>query len=110
MKPIVGNKAIEVVEKIGFKESSLSFPVVSVDDIGHLTQGDLEMHLTQIYKALQKTVLAVQSTTPTSTAGSALSDRLHILGYLYSIASCAEVTKKAHFFMCQNLPLFLHAN
>jgi hypothetical protein len=46
-----------------------------------------------VYKALQKTLAAAQPTNsiPTAAAAAALADRLNLLGYLNSIASCAEV-------------------
>jgi hypothetical protein len=92
VKPIVGNKTIEVVEKFAFKESGLSFPVYSsVDEVSALTQSDLEMHLSQVYKALQKTVAATQTATPTLVASNALFERIQILSYLYSLAPSSEV-------------------
>lgn len=47
VKPIVGNKAIEDIDKIPFKEQNLTFPVLSLENVGKLSQSELEIHLTQ---------------------------------------------------------------
>jgi hypothetical protein len=110
VKPIVGNKAIEVMERTDFIESTLPFEVVRSDQLQKLSQTDLEVHLTQVrklslfcflyfiffpfvqvYKALHKTVIGAQSNTATPAVGNALSDRCNLLGYLSSIAASAEV-------------------
>jgi hypothetical protein len=48
VKPIVGNKAIEVMERTDFIESTLPFEVVRSDQLQKLSQTDLEVHLTQV--------------------------------------------------------------
>ena len=48
MKPIVGNKAIESIDKMSCKEQSLSFASLSIEDIAKLSQSELEIHLTQV--------------------------------------------------------------
>lgn len=90
VKPIVGNKTIEVVERPGFKEGSLPFPALDVQRLQGLTTSDLEMHLTLAYKALHK-VTQAQTGAPTTAALHATQERINILGYMCSIASSAEV-------------------
>jgi hypothetical protein len=90
VKPIVGNKTIEVVERPGFKEGSLPFAALDVDRLQNLATSDLEMHLTLAYKALHK-VTQAQTGTPTAAALLATQERINILGYMCSIASSAEV-------------------
>ena len=48
MRPIVGNKSIEAIEKALFKPAALPFPAQNMDDIGRLSQTELEGHLTQV--------------------------------------------------------------
>jgi hypothetical protein len=66
VKPIVGNKAIEIIEKVVFKPATLPFPLLSIEDLGRLSQSELEAHLTLVYKALHRH--AVLSSPPTATA------------------------------------------
>ncbi len=49
VKPILGNKTIEVIEKPEFKESALSFDVLGAADLSRLSTQDLEFHLTQVF-------------------------------------------------------------
>jgi hypothetical protein len=44
----VGNKSIEAIEKAVFKPAALPFPAQNMDDIGRLSQSELEGHLTQV--------------------------------------------------------------
>jgi hypothetical protein len=44
----VGNKSIEAIEKAVFKPAALPFPALSTEDIGRLSQTELESHLTQV--------------------------------------------------------------
>jgi hypothetical protein len=48
VRPIVGNKSIEAIEKAVFKPAALPFPALSTEDIGRLSQTELESHLTQV--------------------------------------------------------------
>jgi hypothetical protein len=48
VRPIVGNKSIEAIEKAVFKPAALPFPAQNMDDIGRLSQSELEGHLTQV--------------------------------------------------------------
>lgn len=93
MKPIVGNKSIEVIEKSSFKESSLPFqPIMTIEDISQLSQSDLEIHLTVVYKALQRSFSpAAQSSLASVATSTILNERIQLLNYLFSIASSAEV-------------------
>ena len=96
VKPIVGNKAIEIIERATFKSPALPFPVVNgLDDIGKLSQAELEAHLTLIYKALHRHVVLPSPPTATNAASpatmTALNDRLNVLGYLSTIVHSAEV-------------------
>jgi hypothetical protein len=91
VKSIAGNKQIEVTEKLPFKPESLPFPAMSAADVAQIGAVELETHLSVVYKALQKSLAAVQTTIPTIAASNALFDRLALLGYLNSIAGCAEV-------------------
>jgi hypothetical protein len=91
VKSIAGNKQIEAVEKIGCKPDSLPFPALTPDEVAQMSVTELEGHLSIVYKQLQKTLVAAQTTIPTIAASNALFDRLSALGYLYTIASSAEV-------------------
>jgi len=92
VKPIVGNKAIEAVDNITYKEN-LPFPTISQENLTSLSPLELEQHLTVVYKFLQKTVLAAQSNTVVNTVVSAvLADRVNAIAYLYNIATSAEVS------------------
>jgi hypothetical protein len=94
VKSIAGNKQIEAVEKIGCKPDSLPFPALTPDEVAQMSVTELESHLSIVYKQLQKTLVAAQTTIPTIAASNALFDRLSALGYLYAIASCAEVSSR----------------
>ena len=92
VKPIVGNKAIEAVDNITYKEN-LPFPTISQENLTSLSSLELEQHLTVVYKFLQKTVLAAQSNTVVNTVVSGvLADRVNAISYLYNIATSAEVS------------------
>ena len=87
VKPIVGNKAIEIIERVPFKSQNLSFAVPDSLEMQEYTKSKLEGHLTLVYKALQKaTSEAVRN--PSSTLDG---DRIQMLGYLVSISSVSEV-------------------
>ena len=104
VKPIVGNKAIETIESIDFNEAALPFEsMVGADRLDNMPQSDLEVHLTQVYKALHKAAVTSQSATPTNaynsnnvpismTVVNALSDRVNILAYLSHISYSSEVS------------------
>lgn len=104
VKSIAGNKQIEVTEKLAFKPESLAFPSLSPADITQMSTAELETHLSIVYKALQKSLAAVQTTIPTIAASNALYDRLALLGYLNSISGCAEVSLHCYILAC-----FLHS-
>lgn len=91
MKSIAGNKLIEINEKISYKNDTLPFPTPTVDIVINMNITELETHLSNIYKLLQKTLISAQTTIPTIAASNALYDRLNSLGYLYNISTCAEV-------------------
>ena len=91
VKSIAGNKLIEINEKISYKNDSLPFPTPTVDIVINMSISELETHLSNIYKLLQKTLISAQTTIPTIAASNALYDRLNSLGYLYNISTCAEV-------------------
>lgn len=80
-----------MVEKIVYKEGSLPFQTVAAEEIGRLSQAELETHLTVVYKCLQKTMVAAQAPAPTIASSNALFDRIQALSYLYGIAPSAEV-------------------
>lgn len=88
VKPIVGNKAIDVVEKVPFKAAALPFSYLDATEIGKLNASELEGHLTLIYKALQKANLEANRST---LAGAQVTERTHMLAYLCAIAPSAEV-------------------
>ena len=88
----MGNKAIEAVDNITYKEN-LPFPTISQENLTSLSPLELEQHLTVVYKFLQKTVLAAQSNTVVNTVVSGvLADRVNAISYLYNIATSAEVS------------------
>ncbi len=83
VKPIVGNKAIEVLERPIFKASGLPVSAISPDDASSLAQSQLQQHLTVLYKYLHRST--------TSSSNTSISDRNNVLSYLYSLASSVEV-------------------
>ena len=108
VKPIVGNKAIEVADKLTFKAALIPFRCLSSDEIALLPQGELESHLTLVYKALHKcsnnsanAATRPSSGNSTGSGGSidansgisltTISERNNILCYLESISHSAEV-------------------
>lgn len=96
VKPLVGNKAIEVIEKFILSpahKSSLPFQVPEKPEmLSRFTQAELEAHLGQAYKALLKCSGLTSSPAPSSYSQSTiLSERTKILTYLCSIASSADV-------------------
>ena len=48
MKPIVGNKAVEILDKPVFKAASLSFTPLSFEEISKLPLNELEAHMTLV--------------------------------------------------------------
>lgn len=75
MKPIVGNKAIEVLEKPVFKESTLPFTSLPKESLSTVAQTDLELHLTQVrmapiilFSSLNFFKLGVQSNSQSNSA------------------------------------------
>ena len=87
VKPIVGNKSIEAVERLPFRSSALPFPYLDTSDITKLSAFELEAHLTLIYKALQKANAEAAKTTKDTL----LSERSQMLAYLCALAPSAEV-------------------
>lgn len=96
MKPIIGNRQIEVLEKPQFK-SNLSFATISTSDTSNMNQHDLENHLTIVYKAAYKLMTSIFQITNTSnvvlnsTTTSALSSILNLLAYLHTLSTSPEV-------------------
>jgi len=91
VKPIVGNKAIETVDRPSY--SALPFAPHTSETISALPHTEIEAHLTVVYKALQKSIVAAQSGSGVSSAvAGALAERVSVLGYLYSIATSVEVS------------------
>eukprot|EP01041_Mallomonas_annulata_P002963 gene2963-5817_t len=118
VKPIVGNRAIETIEKTPYK-SSLLAPITTAithEAASRLSPNDLQTHITMLYKSLSKTVtqsgLAVTnannststggggggssgssgaSTTLSSIAIAAIEQMNSILAYMISIAPAPEV-------------------
>jgi hypothetical protein len=107
VKPIVGNKTIETIESMEYTAKTLPFEDMhGTDLLGKLSQTDLEIHLTQVYKSLHKAAVACQSATTSNAYNSnsvpissnvvhAFTDRVNILSYLCNISYSAEV-----FFFC----------
>lgn len=114
IRPIVDNKAIEVIDKPAVKPGALPYhqtsPAMTVEDVSRLTQAQLEGYLTQVYKHLTKTATSTSSShlksSATSQPSSAqLTDRYNILTHLLSLSSSVEVANivlNTHF-----LPLLL---
>lgn len=98
IRPIVDNKAIEVIERLAVKPNSLPYHQGSAAlggaDTAKMSQLQLESYVTLIYKHLLKTVpsssskLVTPSISPTS---SQMADRSAILGHLLTLASSVEV-------------------
>ena len=59
MRPIVGNKSIEAIEKAVFKPAALPFPAQNMDDIGRLSQSELEGHLTQVSQSVSQSLRTI---------------------------------------------------
>lgn len=110
VRPIVNNKAIEVIERPPFKASGLPCAPMSIQQIPNLLPAELEAHLTKIYKALHKSMSgcishATPSSNPstgpvTSASGAAAqqqqvqiyTDRINsLLGYLCTLAPSPEI-------------------
>lgn len=92
VKPIVGNKLIESIDGFDYSASALPFRTLEVDSLTSVSPADIEAHLTAVYKALHKTAVAAQATTPTPAVVQALNERVNILKYLCNIAASAEVS------------------
>lgn len=91
VKPIVGNKAIESVDRPTY--SALPFPTHTADSVSALPHAEIEAYLTTVYKSLQRSVVAAQSGSVVSSAvAGVLAERVSVLGYLYSIATSVEVS------------------
>jgi len=95
VKPIVGNKAIEVIEKITIKSGVLPITILSLDEVSGLSTAELESHLSQVYKMLLKNSgLPSQQASSASVINNssvALTERAKILSYLNTIALSADV-------------------
>jgi len=93
VKPIVGNKAIEAVERMPFKASALQFPYLDVAEVSKLSTSEVEAHLSLVYKAMQRanTDAAKAGNTGPTAQTALISERVQIFAYLCSIASSAEV-------------------
>ena len=95
VKPIVGNKSIESIDKVPFKASSLPFSAPDVEELSQQSSAQIERHLTAIYKALQKAGnvenARANSRGSSREADGTNSERTQILGYLMSISSIAEI-------------------
>lgn len=104
VKPIVGNKAIETLEKFVFKSNnstslnttssiSFPFPTHSPESVILLSSADIESHLTNVYKYMFKVTTSIFSSTtnnsPSLTSTCAVLNNL--LGYVGSISSVADV-------------------
>lgn len=110
IRPIVDNKAIEIIDKPVVKSSSLPYTTVaSGEDISRMSQQQQEAYLTSLYKHLLRTTVTSSSsngrTSATPSLASQLADRASILTHLLSLASTVEVANivlNTHF-----LPLLL---
>ena len=94
VKPVVGNKNIEALEKYPVKTANMPFEVLSQTVVQELSSSDLEQHLTTVYKAIQKATAEAAATQSRggASAGSALcAERIQMLSYLASIGSISEV-------------------
>lgn len=81
VKPIVGNKAIEIIDVPPFKASGLPCKPLSLEEVAKLSQSDLEAHLTVLYKSLLK---ATSSQQPNTSSSSSMSgEKSSILGKTY---------------------------
>lgn len=103
VKPIVGNRAIEIVERAPFKASLLPTTAITVEATSRMNQSELQSHLTILYRTLSKaagfnpsTATNPQGTTSASVSSNvstaALEQRNNCLAYLGTLASSAEVS------------------
>ena len=54
VKPIVGNKAIEAIERPSYKPEKLPFKAADLAEVNAYSAAEVEAHLNAIYKALQR--------------------------------------------------------
>ena len=106
VKPIVGNKGIEIIDVPPFKASSLPCKALTVSEVSLLSQKELEAHLTLLYTTLHKASSSSSSSSSSaSTHATAQAERLNLLSYLCTLSPSAEVANvvmNTHF-----LPLIL---
>jgi hypothetical protein len=94
VKPIIGNKQIEVIEKFSFA-TGLPFHALQGEEIARLSQAELETHLTFVYKAISRAVTSISSLAQISSSSNSLT-ALHSIsnyvGYLGCICASAEIS------------------
>ena len=89
MKPIIGNKTIEVIENPVFKAATIGHSVFTLKETSSLSQTDLESHLTVAYKMIHKIASQIVSTTSTPAAHASM---INSLSYLHSLSTSPEVS------------------
>jgi len=94
VKPVVGNKNIETLEKYPVKTANMPFEVLTLQAVQEMDGGALEQHLTAVYKAVQRATADAAGAISRGGAasGSTLcAERIQMLSYLVSIGSVSEV-------------------
>jgi hypothetical protein len=97
VKPIVGNRAIEVTEANTYKPASLTFTPLAVGDAAKLPPSELDAHLQVVFKALHKGSQHASGSPSSATVSAALmagaiTERNNMLSYISSIVSSSEVS------------------
>lgn len=103
VRPIVNNRAIEVIERPPFKASALPCAPITIQQVSGMLPTELEAHLTKIYKALHKAmagcVANCEVVAGPASAAQAQQQQVQIyadkmgslLGYLCSLAPSPDI-------------------
>ena len=94
VKPVVGNKNIETLEKYPVKTANMPFDVLTLQAVQEMDGGALEQHLTAVYKAVQRATADAAGAIGRGGAASGstmCAERIQMLSYLVSIGSVSEV-------------------
>jgi len=78
VKPIIFNRAIEVIDPPSYRDSQLPFQPKELNELSSVDSATLEAFLTVVYKALASRDLAV-------------SGKVHVLSYLYQLSKLDSV-------------------
>ena len=94
VKPIVGNKAIEAIEKPPYKASGMPFNAIPPEEVGALSPAELETFVQQLYKSLYRYSIdskGAQGSPAITMNSNAIAERSKVLTYICNISSSADV-------------------